>query len=102
MNKARQERIAIRKKFKEWADKVKDNDGRECVICGNKDRLNAHHIIPRQNHKFRFDIRNGISLCPKHHRFSFELSAHHTPFEFMEWFRENRRTQYNYLRRKLK
>lgn len=101
MNKARRERIDRNKKFKAWADEVKDNDNRKCVICESVDRLNAHHIIPRQNHEFRFDVRNGISLCPKHHRFSFEFSAHHTPFEFMEWFREHRRSQYNYLKKKL-
>ena len=100
--KAQLERIERNKKFKAWSIEVRNNDGNKCVKCGAVDRLNAHHVIPRQNHEFRFDVKNGISLCPRHHRFSFDFSAHHTPFQFMQWFMENRRWQYDYLKTKLK
>ena len=92
MNKRKQERLDRNKKDKVWADLVKQRDG-GCVTCGKKERLNAHHIIPRQNKEFRWNLYNGISLCPKHHRFSFEISAHQNPYEFMKWLLKNKMEQ---------
>ena len=78
--------MKLTKEDREWADKVKDRDGRKCVICGETDRLNAHHkisfseIIEKFNIKtiedarkckILWDINNGITLCKschdKHH-----------------------------------
>ena len=92
MNKKEQARKELKKKDKEWANLVKERDG-DCVICGETKRLNAHHIIPRQIKKFRHNIDNGISLCPKHHRFSFEFSAHQNSYEFIKWMLKNRLEQ---------
>lgn len=80
-----------------WAEEVKELDNHKCVICGVSERLNAHHIIPRQIKKFRWDKTNGISLCPKHHRFSFELSAHQNPLAFFKWMQKYRSMQLKYL-----
>lgn len=33
-------------------------------------------------------LENGISLCPKHHVFSSEFSAHKTPEKFTKWFKK--------------
>jgi len=92
MNKKEQARKELKKKDKEWADLVKTRDG-SCVLCGETKRLNAHHIIPRQIKEFRHNIDNGLSLCPKHHRFSFEISAHQNPYEFMKWLLKNKMEQ---------
>lgn len=35
-----------------------------CVICGSKDDLEAHHIIPvSHSEEYKFWPTNGISLC---------------------------------------
>jgi 5-methylcytosine-specific restriction endonuclease McrA len=83
----------INKKDKAWIEAVKTRDGNKCVYCGSDKNTNAHHIIPREIEKFRFDVNNGVTLCAKHHRFSFEWSAHQNAFAFIDWLRENRRKQ---------
>jgi len=91
------ERRNIKKQFKYWAFCVKERDNNRCVICGENKILHAHHILPRENHDLRFDIQNGISLCPRHHKYSFEVSAHKNSFAFVFWLFQNRQDQYNYL-----
>ena len=86
------------KLMKEWSNAVKDRDKRICVICKDAKMLNAHHIIPRENAKLRYDINNGISLCPKHHQFSRDISAHSNSFIFYVWLQENRLEQFNYIK----
>jgi len=78
-------KIKYTKEDKEWAIAIKDKFHNKCIVCGGKERLNAHHIIPRQNKKFKHDMRNGLALCPKCHRFSFVMSAHQNPFQFYRW-----------------
>lgn len=75
----KQERIELRKKDSEWSKKVRQNP---CMICGTWENLNAHHIIPRGNIELRWDIDNSLSLCAKHHRYSFDISAHQNSFVF--------------------
>ena len=77
------------KRDKEWAIAVKEAYLNKCAICGKKELINAHHIIPRENRMFRWEIDNGIALCPKHHRFSLELSPHRNSFEFYRWWGQN-------------
>jgi predicted restriction endonuclease len=84
---------------KAWANAVKDRDGRKCVICGDTERLNAHHIIVRENHETKYDIHNGISLCPMHHLFNRRISAHNNPLGFFLWLEENRAEQIRYLKK---
>ena len=80
------------KEDKEWAKKVKQRDGNECAIngCDKITMLNAHHIIPKENMNYRYDLTNGITLCPFHHRFSRKISAHQNPFAFFLWLEEYR------------
>jgi len=85
----------LRKKCdKLWGELVKLRDNNQCVICGKEKYLNAHHLISRKVFKHRWKIDNGISLCPLHHNFSVELSAHTAPWAFDEWLRINRPEQY--------
>jgi hypothetical protein len=85
------------KKLKVWANTVKDRDNRKCAFCGVEKLLNAHHIVPRQIKEFMDDVNNGISLCPKHHKFSSEFSAHKNPFAFFLWFCKTRPQQFQKL-----
>jgi len=85
----------LRKKCdKLWSELVKLQDGNQCVVCGSEKYLNAHHLISRKVFKYRWKIENGISLCPLHHNFSVELSAHTAPWKFEDWLKENRPEQY--------
>lgn len=83
-------KIKYTKEDKEWAKKVKERYYNKCAVCGSTKMLNAHHLIPRQIKQFKHDVRNGISLCPSCHRFSFKLSAHQNPIMFISWLNENR------------
>lgn len=101
MNKAKQLKRERNHRDKLWADTIKLRD-KYCVICKSKERMNAHHLFPKELKELRWDLDNGITLCPKHHRFSFELSAHQNPLAFFLWFKQNRREQYNILINKQK
>lgn len=57
-------------------------DGHACQVCGAESRPNAHHIFSRSNYSVRWDLANGITLCPAHHTLSSKFSAHKTPEEF--------------------
>ena len=40
-----------------------------CAICGSKENLEAHHIIPVSHSRdFMYYDTNGITLCKKHHQ----------------------------------
>ena len=87
---------------KEWANKVKERDSYKCVICGNTIKPNAHHIIPREVHLSKFDVNNGLTLCPKHHFFSRDISAHNHPLALFMWLEKNRPEQLNYIKSLIK
>jgi len=93
--------LKLTKEDIEWANAVKDRDGRKCVICGNPERLNAHHIIVRENHSVKYDLMNGLSLCPLHHFFNRQISAHNNPLGLIMWLEKNRPEQLNYLKEKM-
>lgn len=43
--------------------------GHICECCGTRVLLHAHHIKPFADHsELRYDVSNGIALCPKCHR----------------------------------
>ena len=70
-----------RKLDKMWSEKVKEEADFKCEICGNRERLNAHHHIGRRSLTTRWWLPNGISLCPGCHTFSLQ-SAHQNPEHF--------------------
>lgn len=86
--------------YRKWAEIVKALDGHKCAVCGEPDSrehpLNAHHIMPRQNFSgLRFDPRNGISLCPKCHKFG-RFSAHKGGIWFAWWLEQHRTPLYKF------
>ena len=72
-------------------------DGYRCQVCGRymEKGLNTHHIFSRHNKNMRWLTLDLISLCPAHHKIGVN-SAHNSPAEFLEWFKEKYGT-YNYL-----
>lgn len=85
-----------------WAGEVKTRDGNVCQRCGKTSkRLNAHHIIPRQYKELRWDICNGVSLCPRCHRLGKE-AAHQNALLFAEWLKTNKPFIYDYLMNKMR
>lgn len=91
------ERKEIKLKDKEWADAVKKRDGYRCIFCGSSFMLNAAHIFPREIKEFRWDIDDGVSACPKHHKFSFELSMHQNPLAALLVISNTRTEQFTRL-----
>jgi len=91
------EKRELNMKDKEWRLSVLERDGKKCVICGNTNKVNVHHIIPREVRALRHCEYNGISLCSSHHKWSLECSAHRNPYIFMLWMTEHRKNQLNLL-----
>lgn len=70
-----------------WSEKVKENAGYKCEICGTKDRqLHSHHFCGRRHTALRWVLLNGFCLCASHHTMGRE-SAHEDP----QWFIEEAR-----------
>jgi transposase len=54
--------------YKMWMRAVRDRDGWQCVQCGSKERLHAHHIKQWKSHpELRFAVSNGMTLCHSCH-----------------------------------
>jgi hypothetical protein len=76
------EKKELNHKYKTWSNDVKTRDNHMCIVCGSNILINAHHIIPREIKELRYVVDNGISLCPKHHKFGNYISPHKNPFWF--------------------
>lgn len=101
MNKQKLEKKARNKAMKEWRLLVKKINGDKCVICGSSIRVNCHHIIPKEFHETRYEGVNGITLCPKHHKFG-KFSAHKNGLWFIDWLLGNQPNRYEYLTTQIK
>ncbi len=73
-----------------WSLIVKSRDNHCCIVCGDTNMINAHHLISRKIFAYRWKSINGVTLCPKHHKFDLLLSAHTSPWGLDEWMQENR------------
>ena|SRR3990167_3267414 len=89
-------KISIDKCDKLWSELVRARDGK-CAYCGKKEYLAAHHIFGRSNSATRFLLENGISLCPSHHVFSPQFSAHRTEQDFRIWVKKLLGSKYREL-----
>jgi len=81
-----------------WSLAVKKRAGYKCEVCGigESGHLNSHHIVGRRNRRVRWDVRDGVCLCVKHHKLGIE-SAHEDPLWFREWLEDKRWEDYAYL-----
>lgn len=95
--KKKLEKRELKKKDKEWSIKVRERDGNKCFVCGSTERIQAHHIIPREIKFLRWDLENGIALCSNHHKFSLEESPHKNPLIFYDRMRKQRPKQIKLL-----
>ena len=70
-----------------WSKLVKLRAGMQCEIsgCGKTSYLNSHHIYTRANRSTRWDVKNGVCLCPSHHTLDSKFSAHGSPVLFVKW-----------------
>ena len=96
MNKRKEEKKWKKKKDQYWASMIKLDYDNKCAVCGKTERLNAHHILPREFLKTRWDRMNGIALCPGCHKFCMK-SAHKNGFWFVKWLNENEPEKTEYL-----
>jgi len=84
-----------------WKKLIRLKFNSQCPICVKQGiefdakMLNAHHLISRRVFKYRWDVNNGILLCPKHHEFDLLLSAHTAPWAFEEWIRDHLPFEYD-------
>ncbi len=65
-----------------WSEVIRSKG--VCERCGGG-ADNAHHAYGRKNHRLRFELRNGVSLCYACHRW-----VHDEPISFAVWFYEHR------------
>jgi hypothetical protein len=68
-----------------WKQLVSLHGEGKCAICGSKEWVQAHHLIPREMISHRHQVQNGVFLCASHHKYSFELSPHKAPIAFFKW-----------------
>lgn len=60
-----------------------------CEVCFKTWIMHPHHIFSRNNKSTRWDLENGICLCPWCHVMSHKFSAHKTPTEFTYWLEKH-------------
>jgi hypothetical protein len=82
-----------------WSRFVRERDG-ECLYCGKKEYLAAHHIKGRSCKATRLLLINGCSLCPGCHTFNHQFSAHRTPESFERWFKKTYTDRYKEIRKR--
>lgn len=95
-----------RRILKKWSLAIRKRSNFTCEYCGqskgtiNNKRIkcDAHHTLSKdiKNTPLKYDIRNGITLCSAHHKFSNE-SAHKAPIVFYEWYRLNYPDNYQFI-----
>jgi len=72
-----------------WSLAVRDDWANKCAVCGTGSELNAHHLISRQHQTTRYDLRNGICLCARHHKWCGDMSPHENAEGFRQWMEKN-------------
>ena len=76
MGKATDKRL-----LKNWAEKVKELadykcEAPDCTV--NYSQVHAHHVFSRRHTSLRYEVKNGLCLCPTHHTLGL-FSAHKDP-----------------------
>jgi len=99
-----------RRLFKLWSIAVRNRAEHKCEFCGiskgdlNKNdvktKIDAHHLLSRnvKNCPLKFDILNGISVCPFCHKFGIP-SFHRDPITTITWLQKNNPERYEHVLR---
>ena len=86
--------------YKQWRASVYAKDYYTCQCCGVRSGfLNAHHIKDFASYEeLRYDVENGITLCPSCHDVRYDGSLHNTygcvgvtPEELEKYINERRK-----------
>jgi len=97
-----------RRLFKLWSEAVRENAGHQCEYCGikrgdinknsKKTKIDAHHFYSRNisDCPLKFDIRNGIAVCPICHKFG-ELAFHRNPIVCYEWLKAKQPDKHKFV-----
>lgn len=80
-----------------WRRIVTKRWNNKCAVCQSSDYVQAHHLIPRELKSHRHTIENGIALCARCHKYSFELSAHRGAAMFFRWLMINHPTIWEWI-----
>ena len=94
-----------------WSEVSREKENFSCIFCGArredpnplnpsiKNKIDCHHALQKyiKNCPLKFDIRNAIVLCAKHHKFDGETSAHKSPIVFYDWFRQKFPEKYQFI-----
>ncbi len=87
-----------RKCLRLWKKAVKLRAGNKCEKCGSSKFLNACHIESYEtNHNLRYDLRNGVSFCPRHHKWGKESLHKSFIFSYLFMMTEKRFGDLEYL-----
>lgn len=100
-----------RRLLKLWSEAVRERDAFSCCFCGVKKgdvnqfnpdlkvKIDAHHALQKEikDCPLKYSIDNGISLCPSHHKFNGETSAHKSPIVFYDWFKKQYPDRYDFI-----
>jgi hypothetical protein len=83
--------IEHKKNLVAWSRTIKERDGYKCIVCGNTQKLNSHHILSKFSFKeYSLCLDNGICLCAGRCHMFGRYSAHQNSIFFAEWLRNNR------------
>jgi len=86
-----------RKADRLWSERVRERDGGKCVICGESKNVQTHHLIDRSVKHLRHRLENGVTLCPRCHKFDRRISAHRGAIPFSERLRDERPEQFKWV-----
>jgi hypothetical protein len=86
-----------RKCKKLWSLVVRKLGNNICSICGTDKLLHAHHIEDSRLCKsLRYDIKNGVCLCARHHKFGKD-SAHKSFVSIYKYLINHRLDDLSYI-----
>lgn len=85
-------KAAPKNRLARWSKRVRS--GGKCDVCGKKENLQAHHVLPKERYpELKFKRINGVCLCPTHHKFG-KFSAHRNPIWFAVWLKTQQLEKY--------
>ena len=80
-----------------WSIRVRNLADNKCVLCESEALLHSHHLEDsRLCTSLRYDTRNGVCVCAKHHKYCNE-AAHKSFSTIFRYMVNNRLDDIHYL-----